>query len=228
MSKEEEPVSQPIRTRVVVVDDYDMVRSGLAVLLEAFDDLELVGEAADGAEAIRLCAEVQPDVVLMDLVMPHMDGVAATRTIRQAHPEIQVIALTSFLDGDLVRGALKAGAVGYLLKNASIDEVADAIRSARKRHPTLALEALKVLVDAADQAEQPGKDLTEREREVLTLIAAGLSNPEIASRLTLGLSTVKTHVRNILSKLEASNRVEATAFALEHNLVKGMRSDSSD
>jgi two-component system, NarL family, response regulator LiaR len=220
-------MSEQSRTRVVIIDDYDMVRSGLAVLLEAFDDLDLAGEGSDGAEAVRLCAEVQPHVVLMDLIMPNMDGIEATRSIRQAYPEIQVVALTSFDDRGLVHGALKAGAIGYLLKNASLDEVAEAIRSARKRRPTLAPEALKALVDGDDQTDAPGHDLTQREREVLTLMTAGLSNPEIARQLTIGLSTVKTHVSNILSKLQVSNRMEAGALAREHNLIKGRRSPSS-
>jgi NarL family two-component system response regulator LiaR len=211
----------------MIVDDHDMVRSGLAVFLETFDDLVLVGEASDGAEAVRLCAEIQPHVVLMDLVMPKMNGIAATRDIRQAYPEIQVIALTSFDDRDLVQGALQAGALGYLLKNASIDELAEAVRNARKRRPTLAPEALKVLVNAANQPQPPEYNLTDREREVLTLVAAGLSNPEIARRLTIELSTVKTHVSNILAKLQVSSRVGAAALALEHNLVEGRRPDSS-
>lgn len=220
-------MSQTDPTRVMIVDDYDMVRSGLAVFLETFDDLLLVGQAANGAEAVRLCAEVQPHVVLMDLVMPKMDGVAATRAIRQAYPEIQVIALTSFDDRELVQGALQAGALGYLLKNASIDELAEAVRNARKRRPTLAPEALQALVSAAQQPDPPGHDLTDRECEVLGLMAAGLSNPEIARRLTIEISTVKTHVSNILFKLQVSNRMEAAALALEHNLVKGRRQDSS-
>ncbi|MBN1485701.1 MAG: response regulator transcription factor [Chloroflexia bacterium] len=209
----------------MLVDDHDMVRSGLSVFLETFDDLQLVGEAANGAEAVRLCAELEPDVVLMDLVMPEMDGVEAIRTIRQDHPAVQCIALTSFDDRGLVQGALQAGAVGFLFKNVAIDELAGAIRAAKKGRPTLDPEAFRILVQATDGLPPPGHDLTRRELEVLALLVEGLSNPQIAARLVIGRATVKTHVSNILSKLGVSNRVEAAALALENHLVPSPGSD---
>ncbi len=205
--------------RVLLVDDHAVVRSGLGAFLLAFDDLELVGEAGSGQEAVRLCARVQPDVVLMDLVMPGMDGVAATRAIREQWPQIQVIALTSFREEELVKGVLEAGAIGYLLKNISADELAQAIRAAHAGRPTLAPEAAQALIQATRQPLRLGYDLTEREREVLGLMVEGLSNPQIAERLVVSHSTVKFHVSNILSKLGATSRTEAVALALQHNLV---------
>jgi NarL family two-component system response regulator LiaR len=208
---------EPTPIRVILVDDHDMVRRGLAVFLQAFDDLQLVGEAANGTEALRLCAECQPDVVLMDLIMPGMDGVATTRAIRQSHPEIQIIALTSFREEELVEAALRAGAIGYLLKNVSIDELADAIRSAKAGKPTLAPEATQALINAAIQPPPPGGDLTQRERDVLSLMVEGLNNPEIATRLGVSRSTIKTHVSNILAKLGVASRLEAVTLALNIN-----------
>jgi len=207
------------RIRVMIVDDHAMVRRGLAAFLMAFDDLELVGEAANGEEVVQLAAAVQPDVVLMDLVMDQMDGAAATRAIRQNYPHVQVIALTSFREELLVRKALQAGAISYLLKNVSADELAAAIRAAHVGRSTLAPEAAEALVRAAAQPPERGFDLTARERDVLELMVKGLSNVEIAESLVVSQSTIKTHVSSILAKLGVASRTEAVALAIKHHLV---------
>lgn len=215
------------RIRVLVVDDQALVRSGLRNFLLAFDDLELVSEAASGEEAVQLCAQFKPDVVLMDLMMPGMNGAAATRVICERWSQMRVIALTNFQDAELVQGALKAGATGYLLKNVSAVELAGAIRAAYAGQPTLAPEATQVLIDAANHPPEVGRDLTPREREVLALMAEGLSNPEIAKQLVIGLSTVKFHVSSILSKLGVTGRAEAIALAWQHDLVTRRGNDPS-
>ena len=213
--------SPPSMIRVMLVDDHKVVRSGLTALLYAYDDLELVGEAADGEEAVRLCARVQPDVILMDLLMPRMDGPTATRAIRQRFPNIQILVLTSFKEDNLVHDALKAGAIGYLLKNVTPDELANAIRAAYRGRRTLAPEAAEVLIQRATHQDEPplGHDLTEREREVLDLMVKGLDNNKIAETLVVSRSTVKFHVSNILSKLLATSRTEAVVIAIQHHLV---------
>jgi NarL family two-component system response regulator LiaR len=207
------------RIRVLIVDDHAMVRSGLAAFLSVADDCELVGEAASGAQAVRMCAEIQPDVVLMDLVMPEMDGVAATRAIRERSPSVRVIALTSFPEEKLIHDVLEAGALSYLLKNVGADELTRAIRAAYEGQPTLAPEATQVLIARVTRPKEFGHDLSPREREVLALMVQGLSNPEIAQRLILGRSTVKFHVSSILGKLGVQTRTEAVALAVQHHLT---------
>jgi len=207
--------------RVLIVDDHAVVRSGLSTFLLAFDDMELVGEASNGVEAVKLCKKIEPDIVLMDLVMPKMDGAEATRKIRQCNPNIQVIALTSFKENELMYDVLDAGAIGYLLKNVSIDELANAIRAAYAGQSTLVPEATKALLHAATNPDtMPVEfDLTDRERDVLRLMAKGLNNPQIAEQLVVSRSTIRFHVSNILSKLSVTSRTEAVAVAIQHNLI---------
>jgi NarL family two-component system response regulator LiaR len=212
-----ETVSQLIR--VMLVDDHTMVRRGLATFLTVFDDFKLVGEAENGVTAIQLCAEILPDVILMDMVMPDMDGATATRAIRQQFPQVQVIALTSFKEGNLIKNVLEAGAIGYLLKDVSADELARAIRAAHSGRATLSPEAAQVLVETANQPPAPGLDLTERERVVLALMIEGLNNTQIAARLTVSPSTIKSHVSNILSKFGVASRTEAVTFALRNHII---------
>jgi NarL family two-component system response regulator LiaR len=208
--------ARPTPIRVLLADDHAVVRSGLGAFLLAADDLDLVGEAVNGAEAVRRCAELRPDVVLMDLQMPEMDGVEATRAIRQRWPTTQVLILTSFREEERVQAALVAGAIGYLLKNVTADELADAIRAVRAGRPALAPEATQALIQATVRPPAPpGEELTEREREVLGLMVEGLTNDGIAARLSISRSTVKYHVSSILAKLGAGSRTEAVALALQ-------------
>jgi len=206
--------------RVMIVDDHAVVRSGLSAFLLAFDDLEYVGEATGGADAVRQCVSLRPDVILMDLVMPEVDGAEATRRIKETCPDVQVIALTSYKEDELVQGALKAGALSYLLKNVSADELAQAIRAAHAGRPTLAPEAARVLIKAATEPPEKDEGLTSRELEILKLMVAGDSNPAIAGRIFVSRSTVKFHVSNILMKLGATSRTEAVAIALQRGLVE--------
>jgi NarL family two-component system response regulator LiaR len=206
-------------TRVLIVDDHAMVRSGLAAFLSVADDLELVGDADSGPQALQMIAERRPDVVLMDLVMPGMDGVATTRAVRERFPDVRVIALTSFPEDKLLQDVLEAGALSYLLKNVSADELGRAIRAARVGQPTLAPEAAQALITRVTAPKSPGHDLSPREREVLGLMVQGLNNPDIAERLVVGRSTVKFHVSSILGKLGVQSRTEAVALAVQRHLV---------
>ena len=205
--------------RVMLVDDHNVVRSGLTTFLRAYDDLELVAEAKNGLEAVRLCAEKKPEVILMDLMMPEMDGIAATRAILAEYPQIKIIVMTSFEDEQLVQGVLAAGAISYLIKNVTSDELAKAIRDAYSGRSTLSPEAARVLIQSTRPSKQPLFDLTEREQEVLKLVVQGHSNQQIAEKLVISITTVKAHVSKILSKLQVSTRTEAIAYALKHKLV---------
>jgi NarL family two-component system response regulator LiaR len=205
--------------RVMVVDDHTMVRRGLATFLKVSHDLQLVGEAKSGAEAIQLCSEILPDVVLMDMVMPDMDGATATRAICQKYPRVRVIALTSFKEGNLVKNALESGAIGYLLKDVSASDLVQAIRAAYNGRATLSPEVAQTLVETASQPPTPGLNLTEREREVLILMVDGLNNKQIAEKLTVSLSTIKSHVSNVLLKLGIASRTEAVTIALRNRIV---------
>lgn len=205
--------------RVMVVDDHDMVRQGLAVFLATFPDFALVAEARNGTEAIAHCATTKPDVILMDLLMPGMGGLEAIRQIRSQFPQTQLLALTSSKDDDLIENAIQAGAIGYLIKDIAIDDLANAIRAAHQGQPTLAPEATQALFNIAQKPPVLGSDLTPREREVLHLMVQGLTNPQIGEQLTIGRSTVKTHVSHILQKLQVESRLEAVTYAIEHNLV---------
>lgn len=206
--------------RVLLVDDHMVVRSGLSTVLSVYDDLKMVGEAGDGEEAIRLCERLQPDVILMDLLMPKMDGVTAIKAIKARWPQIQIIALTSFKEKEYVEGALKAGANGYLLKDVSAEELVSAVRRANAGQPSLSPEAARVLIRNVNEPSQPYQDMTVREKEILALMVEGLSNNEIAERIIVSQSTVKFHVSNILSKLGVTGRTEAVALAVKHHLVK--------
>lgn len=207
--------------RVMVVNDEAIMRRGLGAFLLRFADLALVGEAVNGAEAVRLCGQIDPDVILMKLVMPQMDGITATRLLRQHCPYRQVLILADFAETTMIQKALKAGAVGYLLKNLEAQELALSVRAAHRGRLTLAPEATYALIQSVSQSETSSRNdrLTARELDVLALLIQGFSNYEIANMLCLSLSTVRFHVSNILAKLRVPNRTKAVALALQQQLV---------
>lgn len=207
------------KIKVLIIDDHSIVRRGLILLLGNFDDFEVIGDVGDAARGVDICRVKKPDVVLMDMVMPGMDGITATRQVREVCPTAQVIALTSFNDDANIQAALKAGAISYLMKNVSIDELASAVRKAAVGQPTLAPEAAQALISAATRPPSVGHDLTDREREVLSLMVEGLNNREIAERLIISNSTVKNHVSNILEKLGMTSRTQAVALAVDKKLL---------
>ncbi|MDD5190946.1 MAG: response regulator transcription factor [Dehalococcoidales bacterium] len=212
-------MTQPTRIKVLLVDDHAVVRSGLAAVLMVNDEFQLVGEAGNGEEAVRLCEKHQPNVVIMDMMMPVMDGVTATTIIREKFPQISVIALTSFREKELVEGALKAGAISYLLKNVTAEELAAAIRGAVLGQSKLSPEATQALIQSIKEPKAINYELTDREKEILALMVEGLGNNEISQRLVVSPSTVKFHVSNVLSKLGVTSRTEAVALALKQHLV---------
>jgi len=207
------------KIRVLLVDDHAVVRSGLSKFLMVNKDMELAGEASDGNEALQMVAAYHPDVILMDLLMPGTDGISATREIHQKYPQIKILALTSFSEQDMVQGALQAGAIGYIQKNVTAVELANAIRSAYVGRMTLSSEAAQALARSTTQSHLPGNELTGRERDVLKCIVEGMNNNEIADSLVISLGTVKFHVSNIFQKMGVDSRVEAVKLALEQKMV---------
>lgn len=205
--------------KILLVDDHAVVRSGLSKFLMVNKDFRLVGEASNGAEAVQMASLHQPDIILMDLMMPGTDGITATREIHRKYPKVKVIALTSFAEQNMVQGALQAGAIGYLQKNVTAKELGQAIRSAHEGKMTLSPEATQILANSVAQPQIAGEQLAERERDVLRCMVDGLNNNEIAESLVVSLGTVKFHVSNIFHKLGVDSRVEAVKLAIEQKLV---------
>jgi len=208
----------PMTIRILLVDDHSVVRQGLRMFLALEPELEVVGEAANGAEGIEQVRKLQPDIVLMDLVMPVMDGIAAIQQLRKEFPNVEIIALTSVLEDEKVISAVRAGAIGYLLKDTQADELCKAIKAAANGQVQLSPQAATRLVREIKAPDSPEK-LTEREMDVLRLLALGRSNKEIANELVIGEKTVKTHVSNILMKLGLSSRTQAALHAVRIGLV---------
>jgi len=212
-------MTDPKVIKVMIVDDHPVVRDGLKNMLDAFDDFELVGEAEDGNQALAICEQSQPEVILMDMFMPGQDGITATRAILKKFPDIRIVMLTSFVEEDLVQNALEAGVVSYLLKNAPIDRLAEAIRSAYAGQATLSPQATTALIRSRTAPLKPGQDLTKRELEVLALMVQGVSNEEIARQLVISPATARHHVSACLQKLGVTNRIQAAALATKYHLI---------
>jgi NarL family two-component system response regulator LiaR len=206
--------------RVVIVDDHTVVRQGLRFMLEQRAEVEVVGEGSDGEQAITLAGELVPDVLLLDLLMPKLDGIAAVRAIKRLTPTTQIIILTSYYEDDQIFNAIKAGALSYLLKDASAHDLVEAVcRASRGESMLHPLVAARVLQEIRQREHAPLQDLTPRELEVLTHLARGRSNQEIARALVISEPTVRTHIANILSKLQLADRTQAAIYALQHQVV---------
>ena len=212
-------MSQANLIRILIVDDHAMVRSGLAMFLLAFDDLELAGEAGNGVEAVNLAGKLKPDVILMDIFMPSMDGVQATREIHTKYPDIKIIGLTSFTEPQLIHDAINAGVSGYLSKNTTANELSNAIRSVYAGNTIFSPDVTQALMTQPTVTGSKFHNLTAREKEILTMMTSGKSNTEISKQLTISLSTIKFHVSNILSKLNARSRGEAVSIAVKNHLL---------
>jgi NarL family two-component system response regulator LiaR len=213
-------VTDNSQIRILIVDDHKVVRKGLRTFIAVHDDLDLVGEAGNGEEAIEQCATLLPDVVLMDLKMPVMDGPTAIRHIRSRFPDVKVVALTSFDDDEMAQRALEAGAIGYLFKDVEEDELMSAIRFANQGRGVIAPEAMRALVSRSlSEKDDYSVSLTSRERETLDFVARGMTNPEIADKLMISVSTVNFHVHNVLDKLGAKTRTEAVVIAAREGLI---------
>lgn len=208
------------RIKVLIADDHPLVRHGIKTFLETYDDIYIVGEAGNGREAIEICEKYLPDVVLMDVRMPGLNGIESTNHILKKRPNIKVIILTSFIDKELIENSLKAGASSYLLKNESGDRIVRVIRDAYQGKSNLSSEATQIMISEVRNPLSERYQLTKREKEILSLMVEGLSNKEIAKRLTLSTSTIQFHITNILSKFSVSKRTEAIYLALKQKLVK--------
>lgn len=202
--------------RVMIVDDQAMVRRGLALVVGGFEDMTLVSEAANAQEAITRALEIKPDVILMDLIMPQTNGIEAARTILEQTPDVRILALTSFADRELVESAMQVGMIGYMLKDSSVDELADAIRAAYRSKPTIAWEAAKVLIGSPKAADV---ELSEREQAILALMANGLTNRQVALQLAISPYTVNAHVRSIFTKLNVNSRTEAVLVGIQKGII---------
>ncbi|MCL5071316.1 MAG: response regulator transcription factor [Actinobacteria bacterium] len=205
--------------KVLIVDDHPLVRHGINTLLGVYDDIEVTGEAENGRVALEMCEKCKPDIVLMDLIMPEVNGIEATKKILKSWPSIKVVTLTSFIDKKLIEDSLKAGAIGYVLKNISGDSLVATIRDADKGKSTLSSEASDFLISNLKNPTVIDYQLTSQEKNIMACLVEGLSNKRITQKLVLSLSTVKFHVSNILNKLGASNRAEAVSIAIKNKLV---------